>query len=122
MRLDQGARSDRLLGIVIHRMFEHADTLSAADAGESSDASGAAVAARAAALCRRMLRDDELLLLADAEAFTAHATDVWLRAQARPDVQEALRGRTRFYEVPFSLADRPSDRARNDRLRRRERR
>jgi ATP-dependent helicase/nuclease subunit A len=104
VRFDQGSRSDRLLGIVIHRMFEHADTLNAPDAGESSDAAGAAAEGRAAALCRRVLRDDELQLLADSEAFTAHATDVWLRAQARPDVKEALRGRTRFYEVPFSLA------------------
>jgi ATP-dependent exoDNAse (exonuclease V) beta subunit len=103
-RLDQGSRSDRLLGIVIHRMFEQADMASAADGGEGCDAAGAAPAARAGALCRRALRDDELLLLADAEAFIALATEVWLRAQARPDVQEALRGRARFYEVPFSLA------------------
>jgi ATP-dependent helicase/nuclease subunit A len=90
-----GSRSDRLLGIVIHRMFEHAD----ADAGELADASRES----AAAVCRRLLRADELLLLDAAETFVAHAADVWIRARARPDVREALRGRTRFFELPFSL-------------------
>jgi ATP-dependent exoDNAse (exonuclease V) beta subunit len=101
--LDRGSRSDRLLGIVIHRMFEHAETLPLAHTSESPEDAAMDPAARAAALCRRLLRDDELLLLADPVSFTLQAADVWLRAQTRPDVVAAFRGRTRLYEVPFSL-------------------
>jgi RecB family exonuclease len=98
---DSGSRSDRLLGIVIHRMFERADAV--AGAAEGSEGREAA-----AAWCRRLLRPDEQLLLADQEAFVRHAAAVWLRAQARADVRDALRGRARMYEVPFSftVADR----------------
>ena len=85
--------SDRLLGIVIHRMFEHADSFAAADA------------VQAAALCRRLLREEELIALDDPEAFAADAARIWVRAHARADVQEALSGQARFYEVPFSLRD-----------------
>ena len=85
--------SDRLLGIVIHRMFEHADSFAGADA------------VQAAALCRRLLREEELIALHDPEAFAADAARIWVRAHARADVQEALSGDARFYEVPFSLRD-----------------
>jgi len=85
--------SDRLLGIAIHRMFEHADSFAAADA------------VQAAALCRRLLREEELITLDDPEAFAADAARIWVRAHARADVQEALSGQARFYEVPFSLRD-----------------
>jgi ATP-dependent helicase/nuclease subunit A len=85
--------SDRLLGIVVHRMFEHADSFAAADPQQ------------AAALCRRLLRDAELFGLEDPEAFAADAARIWVRAHARDDVREALSGQARFYEVPFSLRD-----------------
>jgi ATP-dependent helicase/nuclease subunit A len=90
---DRGSLSDRLLGIVVHRMFEHADSFAAADP------------VQAAALCRRLLRDEELVALEDPEAFAADAARVWVRAHARDDVREALSGHARFYEVPFSLRD-----------------
>jgi len=85
--------SERLLGIAIHRMFEHADSFAGADA------------VQAAALCRRLLREEELIALDDPEAFAADAARIWVRAHARADVQEALSGEARFYEVPFSLRD-----------------
>ena len=90
---DGGARSDRLLGILVHRMFEHAESFAAADPLEAEG------------LCRRLLRDEELLTLDDPDAFAADAARIWIRAHARADVREALSGRARFYEVPFSLAD-----------------
>ena len=88
-----GPMSDRLLGIVIHRMFEHADSFAAADP------------VQAAGLCRRLLREEELIALDDPEAFAADPARIWVRAHARADVQEALGGQARFYEVPFSLRD-----------------
>jgi ATP-dependent helicase/nuclease subunit A len=88
-----GPHSDRLLGILVHRMFEHADSLAAADQ------------LQAERLCRRLLREEELLALDDPDGFAADAARIWVRAHARADVREALSGRTRFYEVPFSLAD-----------------
>jgi ATP-dependent helicase/nuclease subunit A len=88
-----GSMSDRLLGIMIHRMFEHADSFAAADP------------VQAAALCRRLLREEELIALDDHEAFAADAARIWVRSHARADVQEALSGQARFYEVPFSLGD-----------------
>jgi ATP-dependent helicase/nuclease subunit A len=93
--LDGGSPSDRLLGIIAHRMFEHADPLAAAEPSQ------------AAALCRRLLREEELLALEDPEAFAADAARLWVRAHTRADVRDALSGRARFYEVPFSLADAP---------------
>jgi ATP-dependent helicase/nuclease subunit A len=91
--LDRGSASDRLLGIVVHRMFEHGESLAATDPSQ------------AAGLCRRLLREEELLALEDPDAFAADAARVWVHARARADVRDALSGRARFYEVPFSLAD-----------------
>jgi ATP-dependent exoDNAse (exonuclease V) beta subunit len=90
---DPGSRSDRLLGIIVHRMFEHGDWAAAPDP------------LQVAALCRRLLREDELLALEDPDSFAADAARVWVRAHARADVRDALSGRARLYEVPFSLAD-----------------
>jgi ATP-dependent helicase/nuclease subunit A len=91
--LDGGSVSDRLFGIIVHRMFEHAESLAAADPSQ------------AAALCRRLLREEELLALEDPDAFSADAARIWVHAHTRADVRDALRGRARFYEVPFSLAE-----------------
>ena len=91
--LDRGARSDRLLGIIGPRRFEHAESLSALDLSQ------------AAALCRRLLREEELLALEDPDAFAADAARIWVHAHTRADVRDALSGRARLYEVPFSLVD-----------------
>jgi len=91
--LDRGSQSDRLLGIIVHRLFEHAESLASADPSH------------AAALCRRLLREEELPALEDPDAFAADAARVWVHAHTRADVREALSGRARFYEVPFSLAE-----------------
>ena len=93
----QGSPSDRLLGIVIHRMFHHAGTTGAASSFATEE--------EASSLSLRVLREEELLSLEEPEAFAAAAARVWLRAVARADVTEALSGRARLYEVPFSMTD-----------------
>ena len=85
-------RSEKLLGLLIHRLFESAD-----DAEIEADA--AAVATRAL----RLLRPDELGLLDRPEVFAAIAAELWLLARGRQDVIDALSGAERFYEVPFSM-------------------
>jgi ATP-dependent helicase/nuclease subunit A len=86
-------RSDRLIGITIHRLFEldrHITGLSHVE--------------RARAAIARVLRPDERVLLEDPDAFIASAADAWLRARARQDVVGAMSGVERMHEVPFSLS------------------
>jgi ATP-dependent helicase/nuclease subunit A len=81
--------SDRLIGVLVHRLFASAEGL----APESDPV----------ALCRRMLRDDERLRVEDAESVVRRAAELWAGAQQRPDVVSALAGPGRLFEVPFSL-------------------
>ena len=96
----QGARSDRLLGVVIHRAFEHVE---AAFPDSPPDPADPLSLERITSYCRWLLREDEVLSLEDPVVFARQAATIWLRAQARPDVKQALAGASRFYEVPFSL-------------------
>ena len=83
-----GPASDRLLGILVHRLFEHGDPHV-----ESEDA---------IALCRRLLRTEERIALDDTESLLSRAADVWLSARHREDVAAALAGTARIFELPFS--------------------
>ena len=83
-----GPASDRLLGILVHRLFEHGDPHV-----ESEDA---------IALCRRLLRAEERMALDDTESLLSRAADVWLSARHREDVATALAGTARMFELPFS--------------------
>jgi ATP-dependent exoDNAse (exonuclease V) beta subunit len=90
---DAPRRSDRLFGILIHRLFELAQHLEV-----EPDT------AVATAMARRLLRVNETAALLDPEAFVTRCAEAWLGARARPDVIEALTGEARLYEVPFTLA------------------
>ena len=85
-----GSTSDRLLGIVIHRLFEHA--------GAQMDPTAVRE------LCHRLLRDEERLTVDSPEMLREKAIEVWSRAHGRPDVAMALSGAERIFEVPFALA------------------
>jgi ATP-dependent helicase/nuclease subunit A len=85
-----GPTSDRLLGILVHRLFEHGDPQA-----ESADA---------IKLCRRLLRATERIALGDEESLLSRAAAVWMRARTRADVVDALAGNARMFEVPFSAA------------------
>jgi ATP-dependent helicase/nuclease subunit A len=83
-------QSSRLLGTLVHRLFD------AGDAGEyQADA--------ATAFACGLLRPDELATLEDAPAFASRAAAIWMTARQRPDVLAALNGSARFFEVPFSM-------------------
>jgi ATP-dependent exoDNAse (exonuclease V) beta subunit len=88
----EAPRSDRLLGVVIHRLFELA-----------SHESGSKDAAATRALIERALRADERAVLEDPEAFITAAAEVWMRVRERADVTVAMQGAERLHEVPFSL-------------------
>ena len=83
-----GPASDRLLGILVHRLFEHGDPLA-----EPADV---------IKLCRRLLRAEERIALDDEEIVLSRAAAVWMNARTRDDVKAALAGKTRMFELPFS--------------------
>ena len=88
-----GARSGRLFGILLHRLFEAADHFQA-----QPDRSGVE------SLARRLLRADETVALENPETFAARAADAWLLARTRPDIVQVMSAQERWYEVPFSIA------------------
>ena len=92
----EGATSDRLLGVLIHRLFELADTFSDPGSAEESEH-------RAAAYARQLLRPEELATIDDPPSFARRAARSWLDAASRRDVVDALSGTSRIYEVPFSM-------------------
>jgi ATP-dependent helicase/nuclease subunit A len=85
-------RSDRLLGLIVHRLFESARVVT-----------GPIDGAAAAGLVMRLLRPEERAVLGDPDAFVERAVDAWLRAESRADVRAAFEGARRAHEVPFSL-------------------
>ena len=85
-----GFTSDRLLGVLVHRLFEHADP-AIGDAGVRE-------------LCRRLLRDEERTTMDASEPLVERAVEVWARARTRSDVMTALSGPSRIFEVPFALS------------------
>jgi hypothetical protein len=92
----EGASSDRLLGVLIHRLFESADRL-------GDPASSENLEDRAAAYAQQLLRPEELAAIQDPPSFARRAARSWLDAASRCDVAEALSGTSRLYEVPFSM-------------------
>ena len=88
-----GARSGRLFGILLHRLFEAADHFQA-----QPDRSGVE------SLARRLLRAEETVALENPETFAARAADAWLLARTRPDIVQVMSAQERWYEVPFSIA------------------
>ncbi len=89
------ARSERLLGVIVHRLFEHG----------SLAASPLVDAGAVHALASRLLRADERAMIDDPDAFLAAAAGTWLRASQRPDVAAALDGVRRLHELPFATLD-----------------
>ena len=83
-----GSSSDRLLGILVHRLFEHAEP--------------GTEPATALEWCRRLLREEERAAAGDVEALLERAVSLWLRARDRADVVSALAGTARVFELPFS--------------------
>ncbi|MEX2270561.1 MAG: UvrD-helicase domain-containing protein [Vicinamibacterales bacterium] len=101
-RLEQGPRlrpgrlenfvplSDRLLGSLVHRMFQR----------------GVAAAADPEALrrhARALALDDEVLAVDDADAAISEAAATFRLLATRPDVQALLTSGERLHEVPFSF-------------------
>ena len=84
-------RSERLLGVLIHRLF------AAGEAGRPIDASAAQ------ALALELLRPEEMAVADDPDALTLRAARAWVAARGREDVIAALSGDERLYEVPFSM-------------------
>ena len=85
-----GPTSDRLLGVLVHRLFEHGDVHA-----EPADVMR---------LCRRLLRAEERIALDDEESLLSRAAAVWMNARTRDDVTAALAGAARIFELPFSAA------------------
>jgi len=80
-----------LTGTLVHRLFQHADTVNGdADVEMVSRA-------------RALLRPEELALAVDATAVCDDAVRVFLAIRERLDVKELLQIGERLYEVPFSL-------------------
>ena len=91
--LNAPARSDRIFGLLLHRLFESTDHLEA-----EPDLDGTVTRAR------RLLRADESVAIEDPETFLARAAEAWFHARSRAEVIDALRGSERWYEVPFSIS------------------
>jgi hypothetical protein len=91
-RSTEAPRSDRLLGVVIHRLFELAP-----------HESGSKDFAATRALIDRALRVDERAALEDPEAFITAAAELWMQVRERADVAVTMQGVERLFEVPFSL-------------------
>jgi ATP-dependent helicase/nuclease subunit A len=89
----QTGRSERLLGILIHRLFETGDRLRPLPHTSVLEAAA------------RMLSPQDRALLDDPDAVLAAAIAAWARGWQRDDVVEALSGLSRVYEVPFSMID-----------------
>jgi ATP-dependent exoDNAse (exonuclease V) beta subunit len=85
-----GPASERLLGILVHRLFEHGDP--------HAELPGAIEQ------CRRLLRAEERIVLDDEERLLSRAAGVWMSARTRDDVAAALAGTARVFELPFSAA------------------
>ena len=85
-----GPASDRLLGILVHRLFEHGDPH--------------AELPNVIEQCRRLLRAEERIVLDDEESLLSRAAAVWMSARTRDDVAAALAGTARIFELPFSAA------------------
>jgi hypothetical protein len=87
------ARSERLLGRIVHRLLQR-------DRFDPATGAPDAVAATEAAL--DLLLPDEGAAADQPRDIARRAAELWLRARTRPDVVEALAGE-RHHEVPFSL-------------------
>jgi len=85
-----GPASERLLGILVHRLFEHGDP--------HAELPGAIEQ------CRRLLGAAERTVLDDEESLLSRAAAVWISARSRDDVTAALAGSARIFELPFSAA------------------
>ena len=87
---DDRAPSEKILGVLVHRLFEHApDFQGDRDAAEE--------------LAFRLIRPEELILLDAPHALAESAASVFARARTRPDVVDALTGTERLFEAPFSM-------------------
>jgi ATP-dependent exoDNAse (exonuclease V) beta subunit len=87
-------RSDRLLGVIVHRLFQLGHL-----------AEGQPEPAAVLATASRVLRAEERATLDDPDRFLSVAAALWVRAWNRPDVIAALDGVDRVYEMPFSLLE-----------------
>jgi ATP-dependent helicase/nuclease subunit A len=94
----EASRSERVLGVLIHRLFEIGDRLRAS-AGIPAVLT---VATRALAL-------EDVAVAHDGEAVVSAAVAAWTRASEREDVAAALSGISRIYEVPFSMVEEEDD-------------
>jgi ATP-dependent exoDNAse (exonuclease V) beta subunit len=81
-------RSDRSLGTLVHRLFQH----------ETSATDPAAVLQRA----KQLQRDTDDVTGTEHD-LAERAAAMYLAMRARPDVAEALTSGRTFYEVPFSF-------------------
>jgi ATP-dependent helicase/nuclease subunit A len=87
------ARSERLLGRLVHRLLQR---------DRFDQATGAPDAAAATEVALGLLLPDEGAAADQPRDIARRAAELWLRARTRPEVVEALTGE-RHHEVPFSL-------------------
>jgi ATP-dependent exoDNAse (exonuclease V) beta subunit len=86
------ARSSRVLGRIIHRLFERAEQF--VDPVDPADVVD---------LAARLVRPEEQAAAGRPETLSTAAAQAFMSARGRPDVRRALEGAERFHEVPFSL-------------------
>jgi len=87
-----GGRSHRLLGLLVHRLFQWEARLE-----------GDVTPERVATLALQLLGPDELVVISRPGELAAAAARIWSQARTRPDVVQALSGVEHMHEVPFSL-------------------
>ena len=87
-----GASSDRLVGILVHRLLQRQ--------GLASDVSDAWIADRLASL----LRQDEMAGVVDRGSLVARAASAYRAFSEHADLRRLYSSGTPFHEVPFSLA------------------
>ena len=96
--LGDGSKSNQITGALVHRLFNHYHSGSAASGG--GEEAEEAQLTRA----RELLTADERAWTVDPDALVRAAVNGWRRLAARPDVERALASGERFHEVPFSFS------------------
>jgi hypothetical protein len=93
--------SDRLIGTIVHRLFQRLQSIDRMTTDRQ----------RLAAFAATLVRTEERVDTGDLDDIARAASDMFLGLHGRPDVAAVLSSGDAFYEVPFSFApnDRPGE-------------
>jgi ATP-dependent helicase/nuclease subunit A len=94
--LDAGPASDRVVGVLVHRLLQHLGVEEADDARLRAEAG-------------RQLTEDEAAEVDDRDAWIGRAVQGYLAISRRPDLRALLGEAEAFYEVPFSMLEAGQD-------------